>query len=551
MKQFSWRFILLIVLLSFTVAGVFWRLIDLGVFKRPFLLRQSEARIFRVIETPAHRGMITDRFGKPLAISTPVDSIWANPKIFQATDQQLRELADLLKITPEKIRSDIDANKHRGFIYLERRLPPELMEKIKDLKIQGIFSQREYRRYYPDGEVSAHVVGLTNIDDQGQEGLELAYNSWLRGEPGKKEVLKDRLGHIIAEVSSLKNPEQGHDLMLSLDRRIQYLAYKNLKAAVHDYKAQSGSIVVLNIKTGEVLAMVNQPSYNPNNRPKIHDGRFRNRAVTDLFEPGSTIKSFNIALALESGKYTPDTTIDTNPGWMRVGGYKIEEHGLNYGVINLTEVLKKSSNIGAAKIMMSLQPLQYWALLHNMGFGRRSGSGFPGEASGTLAQRDTWRPSVVATLAYGYGIAVTALQLAHAYAILANDGMSVPVSFVKISDPPSGEREVRSDVAGEVIKMLEAVVQKDGTGSRASVNAYRVAGKTGTAYIATNNGYDKHRYVASFVGVAPASNPQLVVAVVIRDPKGQHFGGQVAAPVFSTVMEGALRFLDIQPDALD
>lgn len=549
MKNYSWRFVLLIVLLSFALAGIFWRLLDLGVFKRPFLLRQSKARILRVVKIPAHRGMITDRLGKPLAISTPVNSIWANPKVFKTSDDKLKQLSALLKISPVRIRAHVRRAKGREFIYLKRRLPPELAKRIKDLKIQGVFSQREYRRYYPDGEVTAHVVGLTNVDDQGQEGLELAYNQWLGGSDGKKEVLKDRMGNIIADIALLKNPDQGHNLQLSIDHRIQYLAYHTLSVAVKKYKAKSASVVVLDVKTGEVLAMVNQPSYNPNNRPKIHDGRFRNRAVTDTFEPGSTIKPFNIALALESGKYTSKTTIDTNPGWMRIGGYIIKDDGLNYGVINLTQVLQKSSNIGAAKIMLSLQPQQYWELLYNMGFGQRTHSGFPGEAHGTLAHRVKWQPSVIATLAYGYGIAVTTLQLAHAYAILAEDGVSIPVSFVKISDPPVGKRVVRSDVAMEVVKMLEAVVQ-GGTGRRAQIKGYRVAGKTGTAYIATAKGYNKHRYVSSFVGIAPASDPKLVVAVVVRDPKGQHFGAIVAAPIFAKVMAGALRFLDISPDNL-
>ena len=550
MKSYSWRFVLLVILLGFALAGIFWRLIDLGVFKRPFLLRQSKARILRVVNIPAHRGMITDRFGKPLAVSTPVASIWANPKIFNASDQQLQQLAVLLGENAQDIATSIARNRQREFIYLKRRLPPALAEKIKALNVQGVFSQREYRRYYPDGEVSAHVVGLTNVDDQGQEGLELAYNPWLKGSPGKKEVLKDRMGQIVAEVALLKHPDQGHRLVLSLDHRIQYLAYRSLKSAINQYRAKSGSIIVLDVRTGEILAMVNWPSYNPNNRPTIHDGRFRDRAVTDLFEPGSTIKPFNIALALESGKYTPDSTINTNPGWMTVGGYKIRDDGLDYGVINLTQVLQKSSNIGAAKIMLSLQPQQYWTLLHSMGFGERTRSGFPGEASGVLVKRQEWRPSVIATLAYGYGIAVTALQLAHAYAILANDGIDVPVSFAKVSDPPSGVRVLGSDVANEIVRMLETVVQSGGTGRRAQIKGYRVAGKTGTAYIATSKVYDKHRYVASFVGMAPASDPRLVVAVVIHEPQGQHFGGVVAAPIFAKVMEGALRFLNIPLDAL-
>ncbi len=549
-KQYSWRLYLLIFLLCVALVGIVWRLFDLSILKRSFLLRQSKARILRIVKIPAYRGMITDRLGTPLAISTPVDSAWANPKTFKASPEKIQDLAKLLGLSPGFIQRRIKRGVHREFVYLKRGNPPEIAKRVKALKIPGVFFQREYRRYYPEGEVAAHVVGLTNVDDRGQEGLELAYNKWLSGSPGKKEVLKDRVGNIIAEIALIKKPQQGHNLVLSIDHRIQYLAYRSLKEAVHKFHAESGSLVVLDVKTGEILAMVNQPSYNPNNRPKIHDGRFRNRAVTDMFEPGSTVKSFNIALALESGKYTPGTIIDTNPGWLWVGGYKIKDDGLNNGKISLTQVLKKSSNIGAAKIMLSLRPQAYWDLLRDVGFGQRTRSGFPGESNGILVSRKTWQPSVVATLAYGYGIAITTLQLAHAYAILADGGLKIPVSFVKVSDPANGVRVLRADVANEVVKMLESVVQKGGTGTRARVKGYRVAGKTGTAYIATSKGYDKHRYMSSFVGIAPASDPRLVVAVVMRDPKGQHFGGIVAAPVFSKVMAGALRFMDIAPDDL-
>lgn len=545
--QRTWRFYALWFLLCVAVAGVLWRLIDLNVLDRSFLLRQSKARILRDVSIPAYRGMITDRLGVPLAISTPVDSLWINPQLFQPTPTQLSELAHFLRLPLSFIKKQAEKKGNRQFAYVKRGNPPFIAKKVRALHISGVFLKREYRRYYPEGEVTAHVIGLTNIDDQGQEGLELAYNQWLAGTPGEDEVVKDRLDHVIADVALLKKPLQGHDLVLSIDHRIQYLAYRALKATVSDYHAESGSVVVLDVKTGEILAMVNQPSYNPNNRPSNHDGRYRNRAVTDMFEPGSVIKPFTIAFALESGEYRQDTKIDTNPGWMKIGGYRISDDGLNYGVITLTQLLQYSSNIAAAKILLSLKPDHYYALLRALGFGERTASGFPGESVGALISHDTWVPSVVATLAFGYGLAVTTLQLAQGYAILAAGGIKRPVSFVKVDQPPAGIRVLPEKVATTIVKMLETVTQKGGTGTRGEIYGYRVAGKTGTAYIAGPNGYDKHHYMSSFVGMAPVNDSQLVVAVVIRDPQEKHFGGIVAAPLFSKIMSGALRLLDIPP----
>ncbi len=549
-KPKTWRLIVILLGLLLATLGLIVRLFDLNVLDRSFLLKQSQARILRTINIPAHRGMIVDRMGSPLAISAPVESLWVNPNVFHVSAQQLEKLSRILHIRAAYIRRRAKKIPGREFVYLKRRLPPDVVKNVLALKIKGLYKIREYKRYYPEGAVTAHVVGLTNVDDRGQEGLELAFNKWLSGKNGAKEVVKDRLGQIISNVALLKKPVQGRNLVLSIDHRIQYLAYRALAQAVTKYHAASGSVVVLNVKTGEVLAMVNQPSYNPNNRPSDHNGRYRNRAVTDIFEPGSVIKPFTIAMALESGNYQVNSMIDTNPGWMMVGGYKIRDDGLNYGKINLTQVLKKSSNVGAAKIMLSLEPQEFWDLLRRMGFGQRTRSGFPGEAGGTLVSRTVWYPSVVATLAYGYGIAVTTLQLAHAYAILADHGMRLPVSFLKLKQPPHGIQVLDAKVADEIVKMLETVVQRGGTGTRAQVPGYRVAGKTGTAYIAGPKGYNKHKYMSSFVGLAPASNPQLVVAVVVRDPQGQHFGGLVAAPVFSKVMGGALRVLNIPPDVL-
>ncbi|MCH9769359.1 MAG: penicillin-binding protein 2 [Gammaproteobacteria bacterium] len=549
-RQYRWRLALVIFLFGAVVFGIIWRLIDLSILNRSFLLTQSKARILRKVSIPSSRGIITDRLGYPLAVSTPVVSVWANPKEFAANYHQLIKLHELLHLSVHYIQRRTRKKAEREFIYLKRRIPPSLGEKIKALKIPGIYLQREYKRYYPTGEVAAQVLGRTNVDDQGQEGLELGFNYWLRGSPGKKEVLKDRLGHVIADIALLKKPTQGHNLVLSIDHRIQYLAYRALKATVTRYHAKAGSVIVLDAKTGEVLAMVNQPSYNPNQPPRHHNDAFRNRAVTDSFEPGSTMKPFTISFALESGVYHPSSTINTAPGRMWVGGYLIKDDGLNYGVLTLQGILQKSSNIGAAKIMLSLQPQNFWHLLKDFGFGHRSQSGFPGEVAGSLVPRKNWYPSVVAALAYGYGVATTTLQLAHAYMVLADGGMKLPLSFLKLDKAPTGFRILKQKIADEVLDMLEAVVQRGGTGTRARVKAYHVAGKTGTAYIAGKKGYDKTKHIASFVGIAPVTDPRLVVAVVIREPKDNHYGGVVAAPVFARVMSGSLRLLNIAPDDL-
>ena len=546
MRQ-AWRFYAIWFLLCVAVSIILWRLFDLNILDRSFLLKQSKARILRDVSIPAYRGMITDRLGVPLAVSTPVDSLWINPQLFQPKPTQLSELAHFLGLSLSFIRKEVEQKgTHRQFVYLKRGNPPFIAKKVLALHIPGVFLKQEYRRYYPEGEVTAHVIGLTDIDDQGQEGLELAYNKWLSGTPGEDEVVKDRLGHIIT-VASLKKPLQGHNLVLSIDHRMQYLAYCALRETVSNYHAKSGSIVVLDVKTGEILAMVNQPSYNSNNRPSNHDGRYRNRAVTDMFEPGSVIKPFTIAFALESGGYTRDTKIDTNPGWMKIGGYRISDDGLNHGVITLTQLLQYSSNIAAAKILLSLKPDRYYALLHALGFGERTTSGFPGESIGALVFHGTWVPSVVATLAFGYGLAATTLQLAQGYAILASGGIKRPVSFVKVYKPPLGIRVLPQKVTTTIVRMLETVTQSGGTGTRSQIYGYRVAGKTGTAYIAGPGGYNKRHYTSSFVGMAPVNDPQLVVAVVIRDPQTKHFGGVIAAPLFAKIMSGSLRLLDIPP----
>ncbi len=547
-RDYLWRFYVVALLLGLGCLGLVWRIIDLGVVKHVFLQKQSDVRSIRVINTHASRGMILDRNGEPLAVSIPVQSVWINPQIFAATPRQIAGLAGLLNVPSDRLDNKIRENSKRYFIYLKRRIPPETADKIRDLNISGLFFQQEYRRYYPEAEVASHVLGFTNIDDQGQEGLELAYNSWLKGTPGKQRVLKDRIGHIIAVMDNIVKPQQGHNLTLSIDRRIQYLAYRELKQAVVKYNADSGSVVVLDVKTGEVLAMVNQPAYNPNKPPKIHDGRYRNRAVTDVFEPGSTMKTFSVVNALKSGKYTPNTKVNTNPGWFIVDGHTVKDEGINHGILTVTGVLQKSSNIGIAKITLSLPPDSLWQTFHDFGFGEITASSFPGEVPGTLVDRTKWKKFALATLSFGYGVAVTPLQLASGYAIIADDGVKIPVTFLKLAKPPVGKRVVSAKIAKEVIQMLETVSELGGTGTRAQIPGYTVAGKTGTAYIADAKGYNKDKYIADYVGIAPATKPRFVVVVVIRDPHGQHYAGVVAAPVFAHVMGGALRMMGVAPD---
>lgn len=542
-----WRFKFVVVGLVFACLCLFWRLIYLNILERNFLLQQSDARILRVANIPAYRGMITDRFHQPLAISAQVDSIWINPQLFEASNTQIAQLAEIIQLAPEKVRAKAIKNTGKEFIYLKRNLSPNQTQAIKELEIPGLFFQPEYHRFYPQSEVTAHIIGFTNIDDIGQEGIELAYDSWLSGIPGRKKVVKDRLGNIIADLGVIRKPKQGNDVVLSIDSRIQYLAFEELKESIQKFSARSGSIIVLDAKTGEVLAMVNQPSFNPNHLEHSQDGSYRNRAMTDLFEPGSTIKAFTMVTALESGHYNLHSKIDTHPGFLNINGNVIkDEH--NNGTLDLVQILQKSSDVGVTKIIFSLPEQALWQLLHRVGFGERTNSAFPGEAAGSLVYRAKWRPIELATLSFGYGISVTIAQLAQAYAIIAAHGEQRPISLLKLEQPPAGKRVLSENISKQMLVMLEAVVN-GGSGSLAKIPGYRVAGKTGTANIAIRNGYDKSHYVSSFVGIAPVSNPRLVVAVVIKDPRGeQHLGGLVAAPVFSKVMAGALRLLNIPPD---
>lgn len=543
----QWRHYFVVALFFLCVSGLIWRLVFLTVIDRDFLQRQGDARTIREVEISAYRGMITDRNGEPLAISTPVDSVWANPQEFAPSSSQFTQLAEILKLSPINIRERVDQMKTREFLYLERSVTPSIAEEVKALEIPGVYLQREFRRYYPEGAMTAHLLGFTNIDDRGQEGLELAYNDWLAGISGKRRVLKDRLGNIVADIKLLREARSGHNLALSIDRRIQYIAYQELQKAIETFDASSGSVVVLDVRTGEVLAMVNAPSFNPNRRSKKHDDRYRNRAVTDVFEPGSVIKAFSVASALETGKYQADTLIDTNPGRVRVGRNTIKDIH-NYGLLTVSGVLERSSNVGVSKMVLSQSGDNLWDFLQRVGFSKRTGSGFPGERSGMLQHPREWQPFVLATMAFGYAMTTTPLQLANAYSVFATGGIKYPVSFVRLDKAPGGERVMNEGLANTMLGMLEGVVEKGGTGRRARIPGYHVAGKTATARMVGPRGYETTHHVASFVGIAPVKQPRLVIVVVITDPQGKsYYASVVAAPVFQRVMAKALRILNVSP----
>ncbi len=521
------------------------RAVNLQVVDTDFLQDQGEARYLREVEIPTRRGNILDRNGEPLAVSTPVDSVWVNPKMLLQSPEDIAPLAQALGVDADEIERRLTQRSAREFVWLRRRLHPDVAAEVKALKLHGVFLQKEYRRFYPAGEVTSHVIGFTNIDDVGQEGLELAYNDWLQGKSGLKRIIRDRLGRTIEHVEIVRESEPGHDLSLTIDRRLQYLAYRELKRTVLKHGARSGSVVLLDVKTGEVLAMVNQPSYNPNHASMDSEG-LRNRAITDVFEPGSVMKPFAVASALETGRWTPTTPIDTTPGYINISGHTINDHH-NYGPIDVTRLITKSSNVAATKIALDLEPEQMWNTYDRFGFGDVTGTGFPGESAGVLRNYRRWHRVEQATLAYGYGISVTALQLAEAFAALADEGrLRRPSLVMGATNPPASVLD--PVIARQVSDMLETVTGPEGTGKNARVENYRVSGKTGTSRKASASGYAS-RYIATFAGFVPSSDPRVVGVVVINDPSdGQYFGGAVAAPLFSDVMTGAMRLLNIPPD---
>jgi cell division protein FtsI (penicillin-binding protein 3) len=548
-ERVRWRGAMLLGALALGAFALEARILYLQLVDKEFLTEQANDRHLRTVEISAHRGVLTDRYGEPLAVSTPVDTIVANPRELRPSLDRLGELAEAIGQDDEQLTRKITSNLGREFVYLQRHLPPAKSEQVLRLGLPGVSTVREYHRYYPAGEVVGHLLGFTDVDDRGQEGLEAEFDQWLKGENGSKRVLQDRLGRVFGDVELISSARPGRDLKTSIDLRLQYLAYRELKLAVTENRARSGTAVVLDPATGEVLAIVNQPSYNPNDRSQYSAERYRNRAITDIFEPGSSFKPFVMAAALESGAFTPSTIVDTSPGYLRVANRILTQDNSNLGRISLTTVLAQSSNVGAAKVALTMKPEEIWRVLAAFGIGRLTDSGYPGESAGVLNDPQHWRSIGQATVSYGYGVSVTALQLARAYAAIAADGIVRPVSMLALDKPLPGERAISSSTARALADMLEAVVSPGGTGHRAAVRNFRVAGKTGTAQKAAVGGHDEDRHVAIFAGFAPASRPRLVVVVVIDEPQGKYYGGDIAAPVFANIVSGALRVLAVPPDA--
>jgi len=536
---------MLLIFLACSVALVA-RAVNLQVMETDFLQGQGKARFLREVTIASTRGVITDRNGEPLAVSTPVDSVWVHPGQLLEYPENIKPLAGLLNADADEIERKLTQRSGRGFVWLKRRLNPEVADRIRALDSPGVYLQKEYRRFYPAGEVTSHVIGFTNIDDIGQEGLELAYDNWLAGTPGLKRVHKDRKGQTVEEVELVKESDPGNDLRLTIDKRLQYLAYRELKSTVLKHGARSGSVVILDVDSSEILAMVNQPSYNPNDPGHDTDG-MRNRAVTDVIEPGSVMKPIAITSVLENGIATPTTPVETTPGYTVISGHTIRDHN-NYGLLDVTGVLTKSSNVGVTKLALELDPEQMWGTYSRYGFGEATGTGFPGESAGVLRNHRRWRRLEQATISYGYGVSATPLQIAQAYVTIANGGNLRQPTFIQGSNnPPISAFD--PDIARAVARMLETVTTTEGTGSRARVQNYRIAGKTGTSHKASASGYAAARYVSSFAGFGPASDPRLVCVVVINDPTGEeYYGGLVAAPLFSEVMTGAMRILNVPPD---
>ena len=551
---YPWRFRLVLALLALMVGAIAWRIVDLHVFDHDFLQAHGDARSVRHIPIPAHRGLITDRNGEPLAVSTPVTTLWANGKELYKAQAQWGELAAALGQEPKSFAQRLSQAREREFMYLVRGLTPEQGQRILDLKVPGVYGLEEFRRFYPAGEVTAHVVGFTDIDDRGREGVELAFEEWLAGIPGKRQVLKDRRGRLIKDVQVAQNAKAGKALALSIDLRLQYLAHRELRNALIEQGAKAGSLVMIDVKTGEVLAMVNQPSYNPNNRRNLQPAAMRNRAMIDVFEPGSTVKPISMAAALQTGRWKPEDKVEVWPGSLQIGRYTIKDVSKTQGsILDLTGILINSSNVGMSKIAFDIGGETIHDMMAKVGFGQDTGLGFPGERVGELPNHREWRKAETATLSYGYGVSVTAIQLAHAYATLANNGQVLPLSMTRVDRQPVGAQVVPPEVAKSLQVMLQQVVEAPRGVFRAQVPGYHVSGKSGTARKASvgSKGYTENAYRSMFAGFAPSTNPRIAMMVVIDEPsKGGYYGGLVSAPVFSKVMAGSLRLMNITPDNL-
>lgn len=547
------RFRIVLFFLLLMIGAIAARIVYLHIFHHEFLAEQGDARALRTIPIPAHRGVITDRNGEPLAVSTPVLTLWANPKELLQDKTRWAELAQALELKPAELSKRIESNATRDFMYLARGLTPERGQSVLERKIAGVYGKEEFRRFYPAGEVAAHLVGFTNIDEHGQEGIELAFDEWLTGVPGKRQVIKDRRGDLIRDLQVKENAKPGKSLALSIDLRLQYLAHRELRNALLEFEAKAGSLVMIDVRSGEILAMVNHPTFNPNNRRQLSPQAMRNRAMIDVFEPGSTVKPFSIAAAIGTGRWRPESTVDTGNGQFKIGRYTIRDVSRG-GLLNLTEVLKKSSNVAISKIALDVGALPVYNVMQSVGFGEDTGLSFPGERVGQLPMHRKWGQAETATLAYGYGLSVTAVQLAHAYAVLGNQGRNVPLSLLRQDrNLASGEQVIDPSITSDVMQMLQAVVEEPGGGgSRAQVPGYHVGGKSGTAKkLAAGGGYTESSYRSLFAGIGPVDNPRVATVVVIDEPsKGGYYGGLVAAPVFGRVMAGALRMLNVRPDNL-
>ena len=551
---YPWRFRLMLGLLALMVGAIAWRIIDLQVVDRDFLIGQGDARSLRHIPIPAHRGLITDRNGEPLAVSTPVTTLWANAKELQVAKDRWPALAAALGQDPKALAERLDAQANKEFIYLVRGLTPEQGQQVLDLKVPGVYGIEEFRRFYPAGETTAHMVGFTDIDDHGREGVELAYDEWLAGVPGKRQVIKDRRGRLIKDVQVTKNAKAGKPLALSIDLRLQYLANRELRNAIIENGAKAGSLVIMDVKTGEILAMVNQPTYNPNNRRNLQPAMMRNRAMIDVFEPGSTMKAISMSAALETGRWKPSDKVEVYPGTLQLGKYTIRDVSRTEGpVLDLTGILINSSNVGMSKVAFDIGGETIYHLAQKIGLGQPTGLDFPGERVGNLPNYRDWKKAETATLSYGYGLSVTAIQLAHAFSVLANNGRMVPLSLIHVDEAPKATQVIPENVAKTMQGMLQQVIEAPRGVFRAQVPAYHVAGKSGTARKTSvgTKGYAENSYRSLFAGFGPMSDPRYAIVVVIDEPsKAGYFGGLVSAPVFSKVMSGTLRLMNITPDNL-